>query len=239
LGEGWKLNLGEVEAALGAGGRLVVLASPAHPTGRIIPADELRGIARITRKHKAMVMCDERAAHLAAKDLPSALEFLEDRFVCIRTIQNTGGKGQPPFRITYAVNVGVKDEQVRSMFAIAGLNPPALPATAKIIDAFKESSNLAFAREVAQRIDVACSKLDTMHASYYKPEGGLWMFPRINIQGFRATEFVRELLRARMIAVSPGDAFGPYPDHIGLSLTPSPSTLIQGLEKIKEALTVA
>jgi cysteine-S-conjugate beta-lyase len=53
------LDLDALHAALAAGVRALVLASPHNPTGRVLPRGELEAIAEMCAEHEAWVLADE------------------------------------------------------------------------------------------------------------------------------------------------------------------------------------
>ncbi len=53
------LDLDALDAALAAGARALVLASPHNPTGRVLPRGELEAIAERCAEHEAWVLADE------------------------------------------------------------------------------------------------------------------------------------------------------------------------------------
>jgi len=63
------LDLDGLDAALAAGARALVLASPHNPTGRVLPLTELEAIAERCAEHEAWVLADEIHAPLV---LPGA-----------------------------------------------------------------------------------------------------------------------------------------------------------------------
>ena len=63
------LGLGALDAALAAGVRVLILASPHNPTGRVLPRAELEGIAETCAARDAWVLADEIHAPLV---LPGA-----------------------------------------------------------------------------------------------------------------------------------------------------------------------
>jgi cysteine-S-conjugate beta-lyase len=58
------LDLEQLRAALRAGARALVLASPHNPTGRVLPRTELEAIAELCAEHEAWVLADEIHAPL-------------------------------------------------------------------------------------------------------------------------------------------------------------------------------
>lgn len=64
-----RLNVAGIDAALRAGGRVVVLTQPHNPTGQVYTAAELSALAEVVRRHDARVVSDEIHAPLV---LPGA-----------------------------------------------------------------------------------------------------------------------------------------------------------------------
>ena len=59
-----RLDLEGIEAAFAGGARAMLLCSPHNPTGRVVPAAELRELAAIAARHDATVIADEIHAPL-------------------------------------------------------------------------------------------------------------------------------------------------------------------------------
>lgn len=65
LAQGCKLTPGQLEAAIGARTRWLVLNSPSNPSGAIYSADELRALAAVLRRHpQVWVLLDELYEHI-------------------------------------------------------------------------------------------------------------------------------------------------------------------------------
>lgn len=64
-----RLNLAGIDAALAAGGKVVLLTQPHNPTGQVYTVEELTALAEIVARHDARVVSDEIHAPLV---LPGA-----------------------------------------------------------------------------------------------------------------------------------------------------------------------
>lgn len=64
-GEGWRLDLDGIDAALAGGARAVLLCNPHNPTGTVHSRAALEELARIAQRHGAAVVSDEIHAPLA------------------------------------------------------------------------------------------------------------------------------------------------------------------------------
>jgi aspartate aminotransferase/aminotransferase len=84
--------------------KLLLLNSPANPTGRIIPRDALQGIAQVCAKHHLLVISDEIYRAFAYAPLASIAEFHRDTVVLAGHSKTYGMTG---WRLGYAC--GAKD----------------------------------------------------------------------------------------------------------------------------------
>ncbi|MER3466608.1 MAG: 30S ribosomal protein S11, partial [Armatimonadota bacterium] len=55
----WRLDIGELEQPISGRTRLLVLNSPANPTGVVLGEEELEAIAALARRHDLVVLADE------------------------------------------------------------------------------------------------------------------------------------------------------------------------------------
>ena len=70
-----------LEAAISPHTKLLLLNSPANPTGRVLSMDELQGIAAVCSKHHVPVISDEIYSAFAYVPAPSMAEIYEDTLV--------------------------------------------------------------------------------------------------------------------------------------------------------------
>jgi aminotransferase len=78
----WNFSAEELENAITKKTRLLVMANPNNPTGKVFSREELTTIGSICRKHGVIVVCDEvyeylvnrRRAHVSMASLPGMFE---------------------------------------------------------------------------------------------------------------------------------------------------------------------
>ena len=79
--------------------RLLLVNSPANPTGRILPKEQLAGIAAVCRKHGVTVISDEIYRAFAYEKMTSMAEVYEDTVVLVGHSKSFGMTG---WRLGYA-----------------------------------------------------------------------------------------------------------------------------------------
>ncbi|MBV9830029.1 MAG: aminotransferase class I/II-fold pyridoxal phosphate-dependent enzyme, partial [Marmoricola sp.] len=61
----YRLDLAQLEASVTDRTKLILLNTPHNPTGRVLDAEELAGVAEVARRHDLVVVTDEVYEHLA------------------------------------------------------------------------------------------------------------------------------------------------------------------------------
>ena len=70
---GWRPDLNQLEAALSAGARFILVTNPNNPTGVALTSAEMDEIVSLADRHRAWILCDEvyRGAEVADAPVPS------------------------------------------------------------------------------------------------------------------------------------------------------------------------
>jgi aspartate/methionine/tyrosine aminotransferase len=89
---------------------------------------------------------------------------------------------------------------------------------------------------MGERVVLACKELINYPVLFTRPEGGMYLFPRANIENFDSQTFTRTLLSKKKVAVVPGEAFGVYPEHFRLSLSTNKRDITESVKRVGELL---
>jgi aspartate/methionine/tyrosine aminotransferase len=95
---------------------------------------------------------------------------------------------------------------------------------------------LEYVKKIARRIDAASKELDRLPLTYMRPDGAMYIFPRIDIEDINSKEFALKLLSEKKVALTPGEAFGDYPKHFRLSLTTDERDIKKGIRSVADML---
>jgi aspartate aminotransferase len=79
-----------------------------------------------------------------------------------------------------------------------------------------------------ERLAFLAKRLEEMNLSFYKPDGGMYIFARVNKDGFDAQEFAYKMLEEGL-AITPGTAFGDYKNYLRISACNDINVLEEGL----------
>lgn len=213
----YRLDVGELEAAVTDRTRLILLNSPHNPTGRVLDATELAGIADVARRHDLVVVTDEVYEHLTFDGRPhipiAGLPGMFDRTVTIsssgKTFSLTGWKvgwATGPADLVAAVE-GAKNWLTYSSGA------PFQPAIAHALD-HEESFHEQLREELSRRRDFLCAGLSSLGLDVHVPQGTYFVTTDVSTLGHRdGREFCQVMAERAHVVAIPTQVF--YEDEAG------------------------
>lgn len=231
---GWAPSMDELSDAINEATKMIVLNYPNNPTGKILEESVLRSIVDLARKNNLIVLSDEVYFAYAFKAFKSILEFPECRSICISSFSKT--YAMTGFRIGYAISDAdtisrLTKLQSLSLTSVAEFVQRAAVKALEAKDYVQKN-----VRAIKQRIEAASKELKKLPISLYPPDGGLYLFPRVESDGFDSENFASELLKNHYVAITPGNVFGDYPDCLRLSVCQPEQILIDGIKRLGEML---
>jgi aspartate/methionine/tyrosine aminotransferase len=141
--------------------------------------------------------------------------------------------GLTGWRIGYAVSDRATTARMTRLLQLSGTSVPSAihQAAVNALPGNPEAAN-ARSTKLGDRINLAWNELINHPLSFIRPEGGMYLFPRVNLEGFDSRAYTRTLLATKRVAATPGEAFGSYPDHFWLSLNTTTRDLTEGVKRI-------
>ena len=241
---GFRFDLDEFAAGLSERTRLVILNSPANPTGGVLTPDDIAGLAEILRKHPDVyVLSDEIYSRLLYTGDFASIASEEGFGPDTRTIILDG------FSKTYAMTgwrlgYGVMPEPLAEEVAKLQVNSNSCTSAAT------QHAGLAALRgpqdavdgmlaEFLARRDLIVAGLDELPGvECIMPQGAFYAFPRIAETGYSADELADLLLDEAGVACLSGTAFGHHGEgHLRLSYANSRENIALALERIGDVLS--
>ena len=231
---GFSFDLDVLESKLSTRTKMVVLNSPANPTGGVIPREDLARLAGLLRQRDVLVLSDEIYSRICYDVTPSSIAqfdgMLEKTIILdgfSKTYSMTGwrlGYGVMPLWLVDAVDkLMVNSNSCTASFTQrAGL--AALQGPQDDVD--------RMVAEFRRRRDAIVKGLNELPGfSCAVPSGAFYAFPNITQTGLSSRELADMLLNEAGVACLSGTAFGSYGDgYLRFSYANS-------LENIEEALS--
>jgi aspartate/methionine/tyrosine aminotransferase len=240
---GFRFDPEEFEAKLGERTKLVILNSPANPTGGVLTADDMATLAGILREHPGV--------YVLSDEIYSRLLYTGD-FASI-----AGHEGLGPDRRTVILDGFSKTYAMTGWRLGYGVMPPDLAEQVARLQvnsnsctsAATQHAGLAALRgpqdavagmlaEFRARRDQIVDGLNRLPGvECITPQGAFYAFPRITSTGYSADELADMLLDEASVACLSGTAFGPHGEgHLRLSYANSRENISRALDRMNELL---
>jgi aspartate aminotransferase len=219
--------------------RLIIINSPANPTGGVVSREEITKLAHGLAKHpNVAVLSDEIYSHQVydGVDFVSFLSFpeLRDRTIILdgwsKTFAMTGwrlGFGiWPKHLVEYVKKLITVDHSCTSVATqMAGL--AAITGPMDEIEGFRKSFQ--------KRRDIVVAGLNGIKGVRCRvPGGAFYAFPNINGTGWASRDLARELLDKAYVALIFGDSFGENgKGFMRLSYAASEADITEALKRMK------
>ncbi len=217
--------------------RLIVLNSPANPTGGVIPLADLSHIAEKAREHDAWVMSDEIYASLAYDGLPvpsiATLPGMLGRTIIVDGFSKT--YAMTGWRLGFMVMPEALAERVELLLThsigctatftqIAGVEALTGPQD-------RIAENVA---EYQRRRDFFVAGLNAIPGvTCQVPQGAFYVFPNVKSFGLTSKEIATRLIDEAGVAVLAGTDFGAGGEgYLRLCYATSMEVLRESLEKM-------
>jgi aspartate/methionine/tyrosine aminotransferase len=233
----FRLDVDELASLVTPRTRLLVINSPANPTGGVLTRDDLERIASIAREHDLLVLADEiygrilydGAEHVSIASLPGMAErtIVLDGFS--KTFAMTG------WRLGYAI----VPDSLREAYGTLIIN------TVSCAPTFVQVGAVEALRGPQDDVEAMVSEFDARRRLVVDglnaipgircalPTGAFYVFPDISGTGLTGDVMAARLLTEAGVCVLSGTAFGGVGGgHIRISYANSRENLREALERI-------
>ncbi|MBD3245027.1 MAG: aminotransferase class I/II-fold pyridoxal phosphate-dependent enzyme [Candidatus Moranbacteria bacterium] len=230
----FKLTAEIVKKNLTGKTKIVLINSPANPTGAIIEKPEIKKIAKLLENKKIWIISDEVYEKLSInkKHLSIACvnQKIKEKTITINGISKS--HAMTGWRIGFAGGHKKIIKAMSNLQAQTTSNPCSI-SQAAAIEALKKENNFYFKaqRELEIRRNFVQNKLKEIPClDFSKPEGGFYFFIKLNQKNSLA--WSKRLLEKEKVVVVPGEAFYKK-GYFRISFAVSLETLEKGLKRIK------
>jgi len=236
---GFKLTPAQLEAAITAKTRLLIINSPSNPTGAVYRREELEALMAIAVKHNLYVLSDEMYEHLLYDDARATCVAALGEAIAERALVVAG------FSKTYAMT-GWRIGTLVAPKALARAVAELQSQMSSNVTTFAQYGALAALTEkekTARALQVMMAAFDRRRKFLHEAlnqipgvscllaQGAFYLFPNISRFGLPDQEFCRRLLEEEKVAAVPGSAFGAE-GYLRLSYATSDETLHKGAERL-------
>jgi len=239
----FRMDLDELESLISPRTRLLIINSPANPTGGLFTRGDIERIAELAVRHDLVVLADEiygrivySGEHVSIASLPGMLErtIVLDGFS--KTYSMTG------WRLGYAI---VPEPLVAPLGRLI-INSVSCTSTFSQLAAVEaltgpQDAVDAMVVEFQARRDLIVGGLNSIPGiSCLEPSGAFYVFPDVSGTGLTGAEFAERLLNEQSVAVLSGTAFGSVgASHVRVSYANSRENIESALGRIRMLVEAA
>lgn len=220
--------------------RLIILNSPANPTGGVLSPDDLAQVAEIALARQIPVLADEIYSHILYDEAFASIATIpgmQDLTIILdgysKTYAMTGwrmGYGVMPIELAqHITKLMVNSNSCTAAFSqMAGVEALKGPqdAVAEMVDAFRRRRDL-----------IVDGLNDIPGFRCLLPKGAFYVFPNIEGAGKTSQELADYLLEEAGVALLAGTCFGAYGEgFLRLSYATSEANIAKALDLIKDSV---
>ncbi|HSG28411.1 MAG TPA: pyridoxal phosphate-dependent aminotransferase [Candidatus Krumholzibacterium sp.] len=236
----FSFDLEEMKGLVNDKTKLIIINTPQNPTGGMLTAEDMKGIAELAAKYDAWILSDEvyskmvyEGKHVSIFDYPEVM----DRTILLeghsKTYAMTG------WRLGYAAMPVKLAEQISKLQTNSNSCTSAFTQVAGV-EALTgpQDESLKMMAEFKARRDMFVDGLNQLPGfKCLKPRGAFYVFPNITGTGMKSKQIEEYLLDKAGVAGLSGTSFGKYGEgYLRFSYANSQANLKRALEKIKEVL---
>ncbi len=240
--DGFKPNIDNVTSLITPKSRVMIVNSPANPTGVVFGYDELAKLSKIAVENNMVVISDEVYEKILYDDVRhyclATFPGMRERTIVVNSFSKTFA--MTGFRVGYAV--GPKDllslMHLVHQFTVACVDTPAQYAATAALEGSQDFISRMVSMFDKRRLLVHKTLNEMENVRCFLPKGAFYAFPNVRDFGKKSSELSEYLLSEAKVVVTPGSAFGKYGEgFLRLSYATSYDRIEKALERLKKAIT--
>jgi aminotransferase len=234
---GWALNLEALEKEAKKGLKLVIVTNPNNPTGAVISKEDIGQMVGLAEKYGFWILSDETYSFLTY-DQPhvSLFEYMNTygKILVVRSFSKE--YAMTGWRVGYVAGGDTIIKGVARIHdALTGCAPKISQRAALAAITGPQDIVAEYRTVLKKRRNLVCTLLDDVseYASYEKPQGAYYVFPKIHSKK-KSSELSNMILERAKVAVIPGYVFGDAGEgHLRISFAVDDNVLTSGLQALK------
>ena len=228
----WEPSLEQIKNTINSNTKMIVLNYPNNPTGKILEEKLQDDIIELARENNLYVLSDEIYSQYAKTKWKSVLSYNYEKSIVTQSFSKS--HAMTGFRIGYSIADSKIIEKMAKLEALCltNVSEPIQYIAMKALEA--DTSNNT--NTVQNRLDVLAQKAKDMGLDFIIPDGAMYLFARVNQEGFDGVQFANSTLE-KGLAVAPGEGFGDYKNFIRLSACQDENTLIEGMNILRNIMS--
>lgn len=235
---GFKIDPADIKTVISNKTKMIILNTPANPTGAVLSEDILREIASLAQKYNILILSDEPYEHILFDGRRhvsmASLEGMKDLTVSAFTLSKS--YAMTGWRVGYAVAPPVIVAEMEKLMEhmVSGVTAVAQRAALAAITGPQDCVAGMLAEYESRRRFLYQSLNGIDGISCLKPESTFYAFPNVKNLGLSSWDLAKYLAREHRVVVVPGSVFGKNGEgYLRLSFAAGTGRLQEGLRRIE------
>ena len=231
LENNWEPSIEQIEKMINVNSKMIILNYPNNPTGKILPEKLQDQIVEISRRHNLYILSDEIYSDYSFQNWKSVLSYNYNKSIVTQSFSKS--HAMTGFRIGYAIAAPeIIDKMSRlEALCLTNVSEPIQYIAMRALEAdTSENSKI-----IKTRLDKIVGDAKEMKLDFVRPDGAMYVFARVNQEGFDGVKFANDLLE-KGLAVAPGEGFGDYKNFIRISACRDEKTLKEGMNILSRTI---
>jgi aspartate/methionine/tyrosine aminotransferase len=231
---GWRFDLDEIARLLESGCKLVSIVNPNNPSGRIMPAEDMRALVQLVERASAWLLVDEiyRGAELG--DQPETPTFwgMSDRVIVTSSTSKSIAHAGLRLGWIVAPDPMIRQFMRRQDYTTIGTSPLSQFLALKLLSPPMRERILARSRRILTDNLALFERwaAGRQGISYTPPQAGGMVFFRY-AHPLNSTELSRRLREQESVFIVAGDWFG-FDGHLRVGIGGKPEHIGHGLARL-------
>jgi aspartate aminotransferase len=238
----WLPDVAQLERLVTPRTRMLIINTPANPTGAVFPASLVADLLAFARRHNLYLLSDEcydeilfEGTHVSPATMLSRAEFEQGRVICVYTFSKS--YAMTGWRIGYVAS-GTKLIQTITRALDASNTNISTPVQRAAAAALSGPQDCVGEMRAAyrRRRDLAVKLLKEHDRYLYTPHGAFYILVDVSHphgEPRPARQFSFDLLRERNVCVASGNNFGSAAEnYVRVSLAASEADIARGLTEL-------
>jgi aspartate aminotransferase len=229
LEENWEPSISQIEQTINSNTKMIALNYPNNPTGKILSKKLQDEIVNLAIKNDLYILSDEIYSQYAYADWKSVLCNNYEKSIVTQSFSKS--HAMTGFRIGYTIaHQDIIDKLSKfAALCLTNVSEPVQYIAMRALEADTSDNT----NTVQRRLELLAKKAKEMNLDFVSPDGAMYIFARVNQEGFDGVQFANSLLD-KGLAVAPGEGFGNYKNFIRLSACQDEEILTDGMNILTE-----
>ena len=227
----WEPSIEQIQKVINSNSKMIVLNYPNNPTGKILSENIQDQIVELAINNNLYILSDEIYSEYAFGDWKSILSYNYEKSIVTQSFSKS--HAMTGFRIGYAISSPKIIEKMAKLEALCltNVSEPTQYIAMRALDAdISHNSTI-----IQTRLKSLIQDATEMGLDFVMPDGAMYLFARVNKEGFDGVKFANHLLE-KGVAVAPGQGFGEYKNFIRISACRDEKTLKEGMNILSNTI---